>query len=286
MWDVVKTIEINDREIYCEKEESVLDALLRENIDIPYSCKAGICHSCKVQSLNEPPPKSSQNGLKDVLQHQGYFLACLCYPEQNMIIDLNSHKKSFSEALVIDKKLLSPNTLLLTLRCAGAFSYFAGQFVNLKKPDGLQRSYSIASNHLTHPNTLSFHIRILKGGLFSEWAHQVLAIGDTLEISKPHGECCYLPSQLDQNLLLIATGTGLAPLMGIIDEALFQGHTGGIHLFHGSRDIDGLYLIEELKRLAQQHHNFYYIPCLSGPTSLPQVIKGRVQEVALARWEI
>jgi len=71
-------ISLDNQEILCQPDESVLDALLREHIDIPYACKEGACQSCMIRSLNSAPPAKAQQGLKDVLQHQNYFLACLC----------------------------------------------------------------------------------------------------------------------------------------------------------------------------------------------------------------
>lgn len=278
----LKTIKLNDREIACQEDDSVLDALLRDNIDIPNNCRRGVCQSCMIRSLDNAPPAASQKGLSDVLQHQNYFLACLCYPEQDMTISLNTPKGFFTETTVIDKKLLNSDMLLLTLKCSTPLDYYAGQFVNLKRHDGLQRSYSIANNHLLNADSLTFHIRKLKDGLFSEWAYQELAVGDTLDISGPQGLCYYLPNQLDQNLMLIGTGSGLAPLLGIISEALHQGHRGDIHLFHGSREIEGLYLIEEMQQLTQQYQNFYYTPCLSSETLANGYAKGRAHDVAMS----
>ena len=164
----------------------MLDALLREDIAIPYSCKQGVCQSCMLQSLQGEPPIAAQNGLKDVLRHQNYFLACLCYPQQDMVVSVSQHAEFFTEATVIGKQLLNAETLLLTLHTQEALNYYAGQFVNLKRDDGLMRCYSIANNRI-QANTLTFHIRRLGGGRFSQWVHQELNIGDTLAVSEPQG---------------------------------------------------------------------------------------------------
>ncbi len=278
----LKKITINEREIFCEEGDSVLDALLKKNIDIPFGCRQGACQSCMVRSLKGPPPIVAQAGLKDVLQHQNHFLACLCYPHQDMVISLTPPADFFTEATVIGKECLNAETLLLTLHCQEALDYYAGQFVNLKRADGLVRSYSIANNRM-HAHKLSFHIRRLAGGKFSEWAHQELAIGDSLAVSDPQGLCYYLPNQLEQSLLLIGTGSGLAPLAGIISEALHHGHSGDIYLFHGSREMYGLYWIEEMQQLAEHYPNFHYTPCISRGDAPQGVAKGRANEVALAK---
>lgn len=274
-------ITLEDRQVVCQNGESVLDALLREQIDIPHACREGACQSCMIRSLNGSPPITAQKGLKDVLRHQDHFLACLCYPQQDMHISLTQPADFFTEASVIGKELLNAETLLLTLQSREPLDYYAGQFVNLRRADGLTRSYSIANNRI-HTHKLTFHIRRLSGGRFSEWAHQELNIGDTISVSDPQGLCYYLPNQPEQSMLLIGTGSGLAPLAGIISEALHHGHSGDIHLFHGSREVDGLYWIAEMQQLAQQYPNFHYIPCVSKGDAPAGFAAGRANDVAIS----
>jgi NAD(P)H-flavin reductase/ferredoxin len=276
-----KKITLDDRDIFCHEEETVLDALLRENVDIPHACREGACQSCMIRSLKGAPPVAAQNGLKDVLRHQNHFLACLCYPQQDMVLSLSTPADFFTEATVVGKELLNAETLLLTLQCKELLDYYAGQFVNLKRADGLVRSYSIANNRI-HANKLTFHIRRLAGGRFSEWAHQELNIGDSIAVSDPKGLCYYLPSAPEQGMLLIGTGSGLAPLAGIISEALHHGHSGPIHLFHGSREMDGLYWIDEMQQLSRQYPNFHYTACVSRGDAPEGVVKGRANDVAVA----
>ncbi|MGR8929922.1 MAG: 2Fe-2S iron-sulfur cluster-binding protein [Gammaproteobacteria bacterium] len=276
-----KKITVSARQIDCQPGESLLDAFVREKIDIPYACREGACQSCMVQSLGGSPPPEAQKGLKDVLQHQNYFLACLCIPHEDMTIAIGPSPASFTEATVIGKELLNQETLLLTIELAEAMDYYAGQFVNLKRNDGLIRSYSIANSRV-HAHKLTFHIRRLTGGHFSEWAHQELAIGDRIAVSDPQGLCYYLPNNLEQNMLLIGTGSGLAPLAGIIEEALHHGHRGEIYLYHGSREIDGLYWIDEMRELEAQYANFHYSACVSRGEAPEGIAQGRANAVALS----
>lgn len=276
-----RKITLDGKEALCQEGETVLDALLREKIDIPYSCQQGACQSCLVRSEDVTPPEASQRGLRAGLCRQKYFLACLCYPEQDMVITRSKLPDYFTEAIVTDKQLLNPETLLLTIECKDPLDFYAGQFVKLKRADGLTRSYSIANSRM-HATHLTFHIRRLAGGRFSEWAHQELQVGDTIEVSDPQGLCYYLPERQDQGLLLIGTGSGLAPLAGIATEALHHGHTGPIHLFHGSREMDGLYWIEEMRQLQREYPNFHYTPCISQGDPPAGVARGRANDVALA----
>ncbi|MGR9086036.1 MAG: FAD-binding oxidoreductase [Gammaproteobacteria bacterium] len=261
--------------------ETVLDVLIRENINIPYACRKGTCHSCMVRSLDVPPPQAAQAGLKDTLKVQHHFLACQCRPEQDMTIKLPDQSEFYSSGTVVANEMLNRNTLLLIVAYKDAFEFKAGQFVNLQRPDGLTRSYSIA-NIPQENNTLEFHIRRLPGGRFSEWLHDEVSVGDSIAVSEPRGHCFYLPDRKEQGILLVGTGTGLAPLAGILTDALSHGHTGPIHLFHGSREIEDLYRIDELRKLAAEHTNFHYTPCLSGGHVPEGFARGRANEVALA----
>lgn len=272
---------VAEKTYLCRKDETVLDALLRENVDIPYICKLGSCQTCMVRSLNAEPSADSQTGLKDTQKKQRYFLACRCYPTQNMTIRLLDHAAFYTEAKVVTNKMLNRNTILLAVNFQDAFEFRAGQFVNLQREDGLTRSYSIA-NIPDESNILEFHIRRLPHGRFSEWLHDEVKVGDTIMVSEASGHCFYIPERSEQGMLLIGTGTGLAPLEGILKDALKQGHSGPIYLFHGCREFEDLYRIEEMRNLAEKHSNFYYTPCISSGSVPEGFASGRVGEV-LAR---
>jgi NAD(P)H-flavin reductase/ferredoxin len=274
---------IGDDSYFCHPDETVLDVLLRHDVDATYACKKGTCHSCILRSTDATPPAKSQDGLKATLKIQKYFLACQCVPVQDMTIKLPEQSAFFTAGKVIANDSLNRNTRLLIVACTDVIEYSAGQFVNLQRADGLTRSYSI-SNTPQKTNTLEFHIRCLPGGRFSEWVHNDLKVGDRLSVSEPLGHCFYIPERKQQGILLVGTGSGLAPLVGILDDALLQGHSGPIYLFHGSRVKDDLYRIDELQQLAEQTPNFYYRPCISGENEkIPENFnRGRANDVALS----
>jgi NAD(P)H-flavin reductase/ferredoxin len=277
----MRSIAIGESTFSCQPGESVLETLLRENIQVPNGCRQGLCQACLMRSLDNSPPVSAQAGLKDTLQKQNYFLACVCHPEQDMTVALPNHQGPLIDAAVIKKQLLTPDIVQLVLEYQKPFTFFAGQFVNLKRPDGLTRSYSIA-NIPTDENILEFHIRRLPNGQFSSWIYDELEVGAQLALSEAQGSCHYLPGRAEQPLMLIGTGSGLAPLYGIIADALAQEHSGPIHLFHGSRDLNGLYFIDEMRELAGKFDNFHYTPCLSGEDTDSDIAQGRAHDVALS----
>jgi NAD(P)H-flavin reductase/ferredoxin len=277
----MRSITFGDSTFTCQPDESVLQTLLRENEQIPNGCRQGLCQACLMRSLDNPPPVSAQAGLKDTLQKQNYFLACICHPETDMTVALPNQQGPSIEAVVVKKQPLTPDIVHLVLEYKSPFNFFAGQFVNLKRPDGLTRSYSIA-NIPDHNNLLEFHIRRLPDGQFSGWVYDELESGAQLTLSDAQGSCHYLPGREEQPMLMIGTGSGLAPLYGIIADALAQQHSGPIHLYHGSRDLNGLYFVDEMRELAAKYDNFHYTPCISGKDIESEHAKGRAHDLALS----
>ncbi|TXL10000.1 oxygenase [Methylococcaceae bacterium CS2] len=268
----------------CQSGESVLDTLIREEVDISYACQKGTCHSCISRSVNQSPPETAQKGLKETQKLQNYFLACLCHPEQDMQIKIPDQSELFSQGKVVVNEMLNHNTLLLKVQCQDIQEYFAGQFVNLQRDDGLIRSYSIA-NVPQQDGILEFHIRRLANGQFSEWLHDEIRIGDNIAVSEPQGHCFYIPERAEQGLLLVGTATGLAPLAGILGDALKQGHTGPVVLFHGSSSVEDLYRIDELREFSEKYTNFSYFPCVSGENVPESFTAGRADKAALAHMD-
>ena len=264
-------------------EETVLDCLLRHGVSVPHSCRSGVCQSCLMRSIDSDPPAAAQHGLKDSLRQQRYFLACACAPEGDIAATLSGPVLIRLPARVISVEKLSRRIARVRLDPAGDFDYRAGQFLNLARGDGLTRPYSIASLPYTE-DFLELHVARHEQGRMSSWIHDELQPGDELAVSTPLGECCYRPEHPQQPLLLVGTGCGLAPLYGVIRDALHHGHTGPIWLYHGSRDREGLYLVEELRGLARAHDNFKYVPCLDSPAAgEADFTLQRAHEAALAR---
>ncbi|WP_455223203.1 FAD-binding oxidoreductase [Kaarinaea lacus] len=263
-----------------ESGESVLKGLQRHGVSIPSSCCSGICQTCLLLAVKGEIPAEAQKGLKPTLQKQNYFLACICKPEVNIEISLPGDEvRHRMPVRVVEKEFLNADVFRLRLVCEEPFEYFPGQFIHMYHPDGLVRSYSIAS--IPEDKILEFHIRHLPDGQMTTWLRNQVNIDDKLEIEGPLGDCFYLEGNEQQSLLMIGTGTGLAPLYGIIRDALRKGHQGPIHLYHGSHQLEGLYLVEELKNLTEQYSNFHYTPCISGGVASGGYAEGRANEVAL-----
>jgi len=274
------TIRYDNKSYELAENQSVLDCLNGHGVPVPYSCRAGVCQTCLMRAKAGVPPADAQLGLRDSLRITGHFLACLCHPVDDLDVALPDDAHLSTHAFVRKLELLNHDIMLVELETLSPLEYQAGQFINLVH-DGLHvRSYSIASVPRLDKH-IQLHVRRLPHGKVSGWIHEDLEIGENVEIRGPSGDCIYVPGKPDQPLLLVGTGSGLAPLYGILRDALDQGHSGPIRLFHGSREEHGLYLTDELRELARRFANFAYYPCLSGPHVPEGYTAGRVHEAAL-----
>lgn len=262
-------------------EESVLDSLTGGGVPVPHSCRSGVCQTCLMRAVRGRPPEEAQRGLKPTLKEQNYFLACSCFPTDDLEVALPDAAATRISALVHAITPLNGEIVRLELECDPPLDYQPGQFINLWRDETVGRSYSLASLPGSDPH-LHLHVRRVPDGQVSGWAHRTLAPGQTVQLSGPAGNCFYTAGRPEQPLLLVGTGSGLAPLYGILRDALAQGHAGPVRLYHGSRGPEGLYLLDELRALAARHANFSYAPCLSGPAASPGYAAGRALDVALA----
>jgi CDP-4-dehydro-6-deoxyglucose reductase len=255
-------ISCDGRELELSSDDNLLDALLAAGVTVASSCRAGACQQCLVQATSGTPPAKAQAGLKDAQRLQGFFLACQAQLVEDLTISLSGARGLDIPARVVSVAPLSVDVIRVRLRPEKPLKYRAGQYITLLRADGLARSYSIASQPDQDGGCLELHVRVFPEGRMSGWLASAAAREVDVAVRGPIGECFYVPGNPKQPLLLAGTGTGLAPLWGILQDALAAGHSGPIELWHGSRTMEGLYLVRELEALAAQHRNFNYHRCV------------------------
>ncbi|MBM3786790.1 MAG: 2Fe-2S iron-sulfur cluster binding domain-containing protein [Acidobacteria bacterium] len=269
------SIEFEGKRFASFDAETVLDTLLRGGAAIPNACRAGACQACLLRASTGSVPAEARLGLHPALAGQGYFLSCQWKPQEDIVIA--SAGALDREASILTLQKLSPTVLRVRLRVESEFSFRAGQYLTLIRHDGLARPYSIAS--LPESGMLELHVRRIPEGRLSGWLFDEASEGGRVRVRGPAGNCFYLPGNPDQPLLLAGTGTGLAPLYGIVQDALRQGHRGGIVLYHGALNDEGLYMREELQALAAAEGSFRYEPVvLEGSAART----GRLEQVIAA----
>lgn len=264
-------------------DEDVLSALLRGGAAVPFSCRKASCHTCMLRVTDGDPGESSRVGLRDDLRAIGCFLPCSSRPAGDITV-ARPDASALSVAMhVQDKQLVAPGIARLSLECETNFAWTPGQYLHVVHPSGAVRPYSIATV-LNEDPFIELHVARIEHGLVSRWLVDEVTVGTVLTARGPNGACTWPPTQpidAQRPLLLVATGTGLAPILAIVRGALFAEHRGPMVLFHGARDRAGLYLHDELTALAAKHSNLRYVGCVSRESASSNVRAGRALDIAL-----
>ncbi|MGH8433333.1 MAG: iron-sulfur-binding ferredoxin reductase [Pseudomonas sp.] len=233
---------------------NLLDALHGAGIAVPYSCRAGSCHACMVRCVRGEPLDAKPEALAEQRREEGWRLACQCRVIDDLSVEVFDPVRDGLPARVDSCTWLSPTVLRLRLLPERPLRYQAGQHLVLWSTTGVARPYSLAS--LPGEDVwLEFHLDCRQSGAFSDAARQLKA-ADVLRLGELRGGALhYDPDWQARPLWLLAAGTGLAPLYGVLREALRQGHQGAIRLIHLAHDASEHYLAGELKELAGRYPN-------------------------------
>lgn len=234
-------IKLENQTYHIRPGERALDAMLRGGAPVSFSCRKGTCRSCMLQATSGHPGQAATEKLPREYRDNGFFLPC-CATD---MIEVEAKSPDLSlcsqEAVVAEKNWLADDIVQIRLEVAGDFSWIAGQAIGLINPDGVMRSYSIVSLQ-DHDYFLELHIKIYRDGAVSGWVSDDLDVGDSVRFQGPTGDFTYHQDFVDTPLVLIGTGTGGGALLGIARDALQQGHSAPIYLYHGAKTQAGLYL--------------------------------------------
>ncbi|PAA34349.1 hypothetical protein CJU79_21195 [Pseudomonas fragi] len=223
---------------------NLLDALNQVGVSVPYSCRAGSCHACLVRCVRGEPADLKPEALSRDQHEQGWRLACQCQIVEDLQIEAFDPLRDGVPAQVAGLDWLSPTVLRLRLTPQRALRYRAGQHLVLWAGD-VARPYSLASLP-EEDRFLEFHLDCAHPGEFVDAARQ-FKVGDVVRLGELRGGALrYDPDWQEQPLWLLASGTGLGPLYGVLREALRQDHQGPIRLVHVARDKAEHYLQSEL----------------------------------------
>lgn len=254
--------------------ETVMDAAYKARINIPSDCRDGACGTCKslcVSGSFDPGDFIDDAMTEDELD-EGYILTCQAEPESDMIIEVPGTSEMAKtsatefEATISELTHHSDSTVAFSLDVSDRenLAFLPGQYMNLQVPGTDQiRSYSFSSG--PKDDTASFMVRITPQGAMSDYLRDQAAVGDALTMSGPYGS--FFMRSPQRRMLLLAGGTGLAPLLSMLEKMVTDNITQPAHLIYGvSNDIDvvGLDLLEAY---AEKLPNFTYSYCVSNPES-------------------
>jgi CDP-4-dehydro-6-deoxyglucose reductase len=250
-------------------DETILDGALREGFNIAYGCRNGACGSCKGKVLDGRVDYGAYqaSALPDADKKNGYALFCQAKPLTDVVIEcreISAIKDIQVRTLpcrVQKLQRLAPDVMMIHLRLPAneRLQFLAGQYIDILTKSGLRRSLSIA-NAPHDDAVLQLHMRNY-GGPFSDYVFNTLKEKDILRFEGPLGTF-FLREDNDKPLILLASGTGFAPIKAIIEHALHKKTQRPITLYWGCRVRADLYLHELAESWAREH-GIRYIPVLS-----------------------
>lgn len=251
---------------------SVLDAALDAGVPFPHGCMSGECGQCKCQLLAGQVERlsASPDALSAADVVAGRFLACRSRARGDVSLRWLAATPAVAvqklDARVSRVELTAHDVLVLRLRPARPLPFVPGQFARLSFAGLPARSYSMAGQPTDAE--LEFHVRVLPQGRVSAQLAQRLKPGDRVHVEGPFGDAHWRDAG-DAPLVLLAGGTGLAPMLSVLGAALAAGHAPGrIHLYHGVREARDLYAGARLRQQADAQ-GFRFCPLLAADDELP-----------------
>lgn len=292
-------LEPSARTFEVREGETVLAAGLREGYALPFGCQTGGCGSCRVQLLSGAVkyPEAYAEGppaLSDAEIEAGYILMCLARPEGDLRLHLHQpegleHLRPRQLPVRVDAhRALSHDVVGLWVKLPGLgpgsepFRYLPGQYVDFLLADGKRRSFSIA-NAEAPEGRLEFHLRVTPGGLFAHYVQDRMPERTILRFEGPLG-AFYIREDSSRPVLLMAGGTGFAPIKAMLERQFRRGTDRSFHLFWGARTGRDLYLDSLAREWVARHPNFRYTPVLSEPEADWSGERGFVHEALLRAY--
>ena len=265
------TVQINGRTIPTQPSETVLAAALRSGIAFPYSCRVGGCGSCKCKLTDGAVKELTETGYlltADELE-QGYILACQSVPRGDVRIEVELPQQAERRRVpgrVVGQRKLTGDITHLTVQLDEPLPYRAGQSAELSFPaeprlDGVLRNYSFASKP-SGDGLVSFFVRRVPGGRMSVLVNDEDLTLQPMCVDGPAGDFWLRPSNAP--LLLIAGGSGLAPILAMLEQAHSEEISRAVTLVFGARTKADLYAMVAIEELAQTWKgDFRFVPVLS-----------------------
>ncbi|HEX6245048.1 MAG TPA: fatty acid desaturase [Polyangiales bacterium] len=261
------TARINQQAITVEPRETLLQAALRQGIDFPNSCRVGGCGTCKCRLTTGKVKELTETGylLSAEELDQGYILACQSVPQSDLDVEVDLARASARGVAgrVIEQQRVTRDITRLTVQLAKALNYQAGQFANLSIEGlpGVVRSYSFATPARAD-GQVSFFVRKVPGGQLSSLLNDEDVLGRRVHVEGPFGD--FWLRDHDAPLLLVAGGSGLPPMLAMLQSALAAGVSRNVTLLFGAREEQDLYAIDEIQAIASAWRGeFCFAPVLS-----------------------
>ncbi len=254
--------------------DTVLAAGLAAGCNLPYSCRAGMCRTCRGRVVEGSVDYGDveERFLTAGQRAQGLAMLCRARPLTDLVVEVEELKLQGARPRMLPCRVTAisrpaPDVAILTLKLPmnEPLQFVAGQYIDFLLEDGKRRSYSIANApQIKGTATLELHIRHMPGGLFTDQVFTRMKERDVLRIEAPLGTF-YLREESAKPVIFLASGTGFAPIKSII-EFMLAGNSGrAMTLYWGCRALQDLYLPELPQQWARAHPGLRFVPVFSEP---------------------
>ncbi|MCZ4313538.1 CDP-6-deoxy-delta-3,4-glucoseen reductase [Comamonadaceae bacterium G21597-S1] len=254
--------------------EAMLSAGIRQGIGLPYGCKDGACGSCKCKKIEGTVVHGAHQSkaLSDEEEANGYVLTCCGVPQSDVVLESRQVTEAGAfpirkmPARVASLARASHDVMVIQLQLPAndPFVYHAGQYIEFIMRDGNRRSYSMGNARHNGPG-VELHIRHMPGGKFTDHVFSNMKEKEIQRIEGPFGSF-YLREDSDKPMVLLASGTGFAPIKALIEHMQFQGITRPATLYWGGRRPEDLYMNAWVEEKLREMPNLRYVPVISNAT--------------------
>ncbi|MEO7071668.1 MAG: 2Fe-2S iron-sulfur cluster-binding protein [Rhodanobacter sp.] len=287
------TLKQSGRQFPAEPTETVLEAAQRAGVALPYSCRASVCGSCRATLLEGHCiyPHIPPVGLDAAARAHGDVLLCQAVAASDLLLRVREvpsvaqMRRREMQVHVAAKWALTDNVVglrLLPVPGERPLRRLPGQYLDVLLDDGRRRPFSIA-NGPQPDGAIELHVRHVTGGGFTSYVSDTLAVGDSLRIDGPLGT--FVPREdSERPMLLMAGGTGFAPIKAIVEHFLALGTRRPMQLYWGARSVEDLYLRALAQAWAAAAPNLHFHAVVSEPGGNAGLRRGLVHAAVLEDW--
>lgn len=251
--------------------QTVLEAAIEAGINLPYGCRNGACGACKGKVLTGKVMHDDYQGnaLTDAELAGGMSLFCCARPLEDLVIEcrqmdaLQGIKPRILPVRIQFKEQLGEDVMVLHLQLPSSekLTFMAGQYLEFLLKDGCRRAFSIA-NAPDDAGMIELHVRRIAGGHFTGQVFDAMPVKTILRIEAPLGSF-YLREDSQKPIIMVAGGTGFAPIKGMIEHMLFKQIQRPVYLYRGARQPGDLYMDDLCQRWTESVAELHYIPVIS-----------------------
>ena len=256
------------------RDEAILPAAIRAGVGLPYGCRDGACGSCKSRLLEGRVIHGAHQAkaLSAAEEQAGWILTCCATPQTDCVVEARTVAgageypplKMPARVASLARPAADVVVMKLQLPANVAFKYRAGQYLEFILRDGSRRSYSMANapEQLGSPPAIELHLRHMPGGKFTYQVFATMKEKDILRVKGPFGSF-FLREDSAKPIVLLASGTGLAPIKAIVEHLRAAAISRPATLYWGCRSQADLYQHDWALAAAAAMPNLRYLPVLS-----------------------